>query len=117
MPYDEQLAGRVRNALRRHDGLRPEAPEGVTEKKMFGGLSFMLRGNMCCGVTGEDLVVRVGPDQHEQLLAKPHARPMDFTGRAMKGFVFVGPGGYRNDEALARWVQRGVEFALSLPAK
>ena len=126
MAYDEQLADRGRNALSPRkglrpetlpEGLRPEAPEGLMEKKVFGGLSFMLRGNMCCGVIGEDLVVRVGPDQHEQLLAEPHARPMDFTGRSMKGFVYVGPGGYRSDEALARWVKRGVDFALSLPSK
>ena len=109
MAYDEALADRVRHVLGRHKEL--------TEKKMFGGITFMLRGNMCCGVTKEDLVVRVGAEQYEKVLVEPHARPMDFTGRSMKGFVYVGPGGYRSDEALARWVKRGVDFALSLPAK
>ena len=109
MAYDEQLADRVRNVL----GPR----RGFIEQKMFGGLCFMVRGNMCCGIVKDDLMVRVGPDQYERLLAEPYARLMDFTGRAMKGFVFVGPEGYRSDEALAKWVKRGVDFALSLPAK
>ena len=109
MAYNGQLADRVRNVLVRY--------EGLIEQKMFGGLCFMLRGNMCCGIVKDDMIVRVGPDQYERLLAEPYARPMDFTGRAMKGFVFVRPDGYRSDEALAKWVKRGVDFALSLPAK
>jgi len=84
---------------------------------MFGGLSFLLRGNMCCGVVRDDLVVRVGPEEHDKALAEAHARPMDFTGRPLKGLVYVGPGGYGSDEALADWVARGVRFATSLPAK
>jgi TfoX/Sxy family transcriptional regulator of competence genes len=109
LAYNEQLAARVRELLARHDGL--------TEKRMFGGISFMLRGNMCCGVVRDDLIVRVGPEQHEATLMEPHARPMDFTGRPMKGAVYVGPGGYASDRDLAKWVQRGVDFAASLPAK
>ena len=109
MAYNEKLADRIRNVLARH--------EGLTEKKMFGGISFMLRGNMCCGVVREDLVVRVGPEQYEEALAEPHARPMDFTGRPLKGMIYVGPGGYRSDEALVKWVRRGVDLAASLPSK
>ncbi len=109
MAYDEQLVDRIRNVLVRHKGLE--------EKKMFGGLTFMLRGNMCCGVDKDNLMIRVGPDQYEQVLAEPHARPMDFTGRSLRGMVYVGPDGYRSDEGLVKWVQRGVDFALSLPPK
>ena len=109
MAYDEGLAERVREVL----ADRP----GIVEKKMFGGLSFMLQGNMSCGVLDEDLLVRVGPEAHEAALALPHARPMEFTGRSMKGMVFVGPEGLESDEELSDWVGRGVDFALSLPAK
>ena len=109
MAYDEQLAGRVRDVLARR--------KDVSEKKMFGGLSFMLGGNMCCGVDEGNLMVRVGPEQYETALAQPHARPMDFTGRPLKGMVYVDPEGYRTDAALAAWVKRGVDFAASLPAK
>lgn len=109
MPYDEQLAERVRRVLANEKRL--------TEKKMFGGLSFMLRGNMCCGIVKNDLMVRVGPDRYDDALSEPGARPMDFTGRPMKGMVYVGPKGYSNEAALAEWVQRGAEYAKSLPAK
>ena len=109
MAYDEGLAERVRDVL----ADRPD----VVEKKMFGGLSFMLQGNMSCGVLDEDLLVRVGPAAHEAALALPHARPMEFTGRSMKGMVFVGPEGLESDGELNEWVGRGVDFALSLPAK
>ena len=84
---------------------------------MFGGLAFMLNGNMLCGVVRDDLMVRVGPERYEALLAQPHARPMDFTGRALKGLVYIGPAGHRSDAALATWVKRGVDFAASLPPK
>ena len=84
MAYDERLAQRVREEL----ADRP----GYAEKKMFGGLCFLLRGNMCCGVGKDGLMVRVGPEQYESALADDHARQMDFTGRPMKGFVFVHPG-------------------------
>jgi len=109
MPYNDELATRVRAAL----GPLP----GVTEKKMFGGLAFMLNGNMCVGVTSDDLMVRVGPEEHGNLLALPHARPMDFTGRPMKGFVFVGLQGTQEEESLKEWVGRGVGFAQTLPKK
>lgn len=109
MPYDEGLAQRVREQLAQ----RPD----VTEKKMFGGLAFLLGGNMCCGIVREELMVRVGPDAHAASLAVPHAREMDFTGRAMKGMVYVGTDGLGEDEELAAWVGRGIAFAGSLPPK
>lgn len=77
----------------------------------------MLRGNMIFGVANEDLMVRVGPDGHDAAPAQPGARPMDFTGRAMRGFIYVGPGGYETDEALAGWVARSLEFVSTLPPK
>ena len=84
---------------------------------MFGGLTFMLQGNMCCGVAGDRLMVRVGPEKYDEALGQKHARLMDFTGRPMKGFVFVGSEGLASDGELETWVRRGVDFALSLPAK
>ena len=109
MAYNEDLALRVQVALSGQDG--------VVEKRMFGGIAFMLKGNMCVGVTKDDLMVRVGPDGLDAALAQPHARPMDFTGRPMKGFVYVGPAGTEKDDPLNQWVQRGVAFAGTLPAK
>ena len=109
MPYDEELAERVRAVLR--------SEPGYTEKKMFGGVCFMVGGNMAVGVTGSDLMVRPGPDDFEAALALPHARPMDFTGRPMKGFVYVDPSGLDTSQALAEWVERGASYARSLPAK
>lgn len=84
---------------------------------MFGGIAFMVRGNMCCGVVKDELMVRVGPDRYEEALARPHARPMDFTGRPMKGMLFVAEPGFRTDEALAQWVALASEYAASLPPK
>jgi hypothetical protein len=84
---------------------------------MFGGLAFMVNGHMCCGIVGEELVVRVGADAHERSISRPHARAMDFTGRPMKGLVYVGPGGYRTKATLKTWIKRGLTFVNSLPAK
>jgi hypothetical protein len=107
--YDEEIARRVRAVLAdRAD---------VVEKKMFGGLAFMVRGHMCCGVQDRDLVVRLGAEQHEVALACPHARAMDFTGRPMKGFVYVAPEGCVSEGDLKGWVEKGLEYALSLPPK
>ena len=105
------LLERVRTAL--------AARRNVTEKRMFGGSCFLIRGNMSCGVTktGKDLMVRVGPDAHAKALARKHARPMDITGRPMKGFVFVDPAGTRTTAQVERWVDMGAAFARSLPAK
>src|SRR5216110_666395 len=84
---------------------------------MFGGLCFMVNGGMCCGFTNAAFMVRVGPDQYEDALAQPHARPMDFTGRPLTGMVHVDPAGYETNAALAKWVKRGVNFVSGLPAK
>ena len=109
MAYDEDLAQRVRERL--------AGEEDITERAMFGGLAFLLRGNMAVGITGEDLMVRVGPDASDDALARPHTRPFDMTGRPMKGWILVGPEGARTEEDLAEWVAQGVAFAGSLPAK
>ncbi len=92
MAYDQQLAVRIRRALARR--------KGVAEIEMMGGLCFTLRGNMCCGVLKGELIVRVGAERYADALARPHARPMDFTGRPIRGFVYVGRGGFRTDTAL-----------------
>ncbi|PKB84025.1 MAG: RNA methyltransferase [SAR202 cluster bacterium Io17-Chloro-G9] len=109
MPYNDELALRIRIAL--------EGQDGMLERKMFGGLCFMLNGNVCCGVTNDDMMVRVGPNGQEEALAQPGARPMDFTGRSIKGFVFVGLQATLDDQVLAQWVERGVAFARTLPVK
>jgi TfoX/Sxy family transcriptional regulator of competence genes len=109
MAYDESDAYRVRAALAQH--------EGVTERKMFGGLAFMVGGHMCCGVMNKHLMVRVGPQQYDAALAQPHAREMDFTGRPMKGMVWVDPPGYATDEDLQAWVEQGLAFVTGLPPK
>lgn len=109
MAYDEALAARIRSALatRRH----------VTERKMFGGIAFMVGGNMACGVIRDELMVRVGADAHDAALAEPHTRVMDFTHRPIKGMVYVGAQGIASDADLAGWVERGAAFAASLPPK
>jgi hypothetical protein len=111
---DEQLAARVANAMRENPALRDVE---VVEKRMFGGVGYMVRGNMACGVNGKDVIVRVGPDAYAASLAAPHTRPFDMTGRPMKGWVVVTLDGHTRDEDLAAWVARGVAFALTLPAK
>jgi hypothetical protein len=111
MAYEEALAARVRSAL-----LRAGVAD-AGEIRMFGGLCFTVAGHMCCGVTGSDLMVRVGPDQHSAALARPHARPMDFTGRPLRGFVFVAPEGTRRSDQVARWIGLALTFTASLPAK
>lgn len=107
MPYDEGLAQRVREML--------EDRSDVSEKRMFGGLAFLLGGHMCVGIVRDELMVRVGKDAYEKAIRLPHARKMDFTGRPMKGFVYVGHEGFASDDDLGRWVARGVAFVRSLP--
>jgi TfoX/Sxy family transcriptional regulator of competence genes len=109
MAYDEQLAERLRKVF--------EDEDGVVERKMFGGLAFMVKGNMCCGVVGDELMVRVGPDQYEDALSLPHARVMDFTGKPLKGMVWVGREGIESERQLGRWIQRGLAYVSTLPAK
>jgi hypothetical protein len=106
MPYDEELAGRVRKSL--------AARKRITEKRMFGGLAFLMRGRMCCGVLGDDLVVRVGPERYAAALSRPHVRPMDFTGRPITGFIFVGPRGVKTEAALAKWLREASEYISSI---
>src|SRR5260221_12548646 len=83
---------------------------------MFGGLCFMVNGAMCCGLTKSDLMVRILPAEYDDALARPHARPMDFTGRPLKGMVYVGPEGLKTAAALASWVSRGLAFVEGKPA-
>ncbi len=107
--YDDALAARVRQVL--------SGQPNLTEKKMFGGLCFLLGGNMCCGVNGDQLMLRVGPDAYESALARPHAREMDFTGRALRGMVYVDSEGIATGDALRDWLSVAVGFAASLPPK
>jgi hypothetical protein len=109
MAYDERLAERVRETL-------GELP-GLVEKRMFGGVGYMVLGNMACGVNEDNLIIRVGPARYEEALREPNTRPFDLTGRPMKGWIYVGPEGHETVEELEQWVQQGVEFALSLPPK
>ena len=109
MNYDPEAAGRVRHVLSDRDG--------VVEKRMVGGLSFLVHGNMCCGITDRALMVRVGAEGREQALREPHVRPMQLGGRTLSGFVCVEPAGFASDDALATWVQRGLDFVSGLPAR
>ena len=109
MAYDEQLGERVR-------GFLSPFPK-VTERRMFGGLAFLLQGNMCCGVVGEELMVRVGRESYEAALHEPHVREMDFTGRPLRGFIYVAEEGLKSQGDLRAWVERGARYAESLPAK
>ncbi len=109
MAFDEGLAQRVREAL----GERSD----LSERKMFGGLCFMLGGNMCAGIVGEELMLRVGPDAYQASLARPHAREMDFTGRSLKGMVYVAVDGVADDADLSSWLEIAVSFAGGLPPK
>jgi hypothetical protein len=109
MAYDPELAARVRGIL--------AGRRGVTEKAMFGGLAFLLDGKMFCGILGVELLARVGPDAHDSALAKPHVRIMDFTGRPMRGYVFVGPAAFPTDAALQGWVKECEAHVRTLPDK
>ena len=108
MAYNLNLAERIRSEL-----------SGVPfiEKKMFGGVGFLLNGNMACGVNKDNLIVRVDPEKQAEFLEKPHAKRFDLTGRPMKGWLMVEPKGYEAPEQLAAWIKEGVEVALALPAK
>ena len=109
MAYDEDLADRVRALLAGRSGVR--------EQKMFGGMCFMVDGNMACGVSGSELIIRVGKENLEDALLKPHARPFDMTGRPMRGFVHVAAEGLATDHELSEWAGRGITYAESLPPK
>jgi TfoX N-terminal domain len=109
MAYDEGLATRVRDVI----GEQP----GLAEKQMFGGLAFLLHGNMACGVRGDDLIVRVAADAADAALGEPGARPFDLTGRPMTGWLLVDADGHAEDDDLRGWVVRGLAYANSLPPK
>jgi len=109
MVYSESLAERLRKAL--------AAEPGVEEKRMFGGLCFLVAGHMALGIVGDELMVRVGKEGYAEALAQPHAREMDFTGRPLAGMVYVGVDGIAREHDLARWLDRGVAHARSLPPK
>jgi TfoX/Sxy family transcriptional regulator of competence genes len=109
MAFDQELAQRVRDQL--------AATSGVTERKMFGGLSFLVDGNLCVGVLGEELMARVGPDATEAALARPGSRLFDMGGRPMKGWVNVHAGVLEADDALAGWVADALAFVRTLPPK
>ncbi len=106
MGYDEKTAERARQIL--------SGRCDVVEKRMVGGLSFMVNGTMCCGITRNGLMVRVGAEAREWALAQPHVRPMEFGGRSLAAFVCVEPEGYQSDASLAAWVQRGIDFVSTL---
>jgi TfoX N-terminal domain len=108
MAYSEELATRVRSLLSGRDD--------VEERPMFGGLTFMVCGHMCCGVNTDELIVRLGLVDAEAALARPHARPMDLTGRPMRGFVTVAPDGLKG-AALRRWVRMAIANVEAMPAK
>ena len=111
MAYDGTLARRVRDALAAYAG----PGISITERRMFGGLAFMLRGNMCCCVTEYGLMTRVGPDAYADALAQPHAGLMDLTGRPMRGWVLVKTAGLATDAGLGEWIARGAGFTATLP--
>ena len=109
MAHDAMLGERVRRAL--------AGTAGLAEKQMFGGLCYLVNGHMCAGIVGSTLMVRIGADGYQAALARPHVRPMDFTGRPMTGMVFVDPPALATDASLGEWVSRGARYAASLPPK
>lgn len=109
MAYDKGLEQRIME-------LMEESP-GIVRKKMFGGVCFLLRGHMICGIIQEDLIVRVGSEVYVDALSLPHTRKFDLTGKPMKGWVMVSPEGYEADNDLLEWIQRGVRHAATLPSK
>jgi hypothetical protein len=109
MSYDQSLAVSIRKLLARRKSL--------SEKKMFGGIGFLLNGNICCGAWKEFLILRLGDDAARQVLSEPHARPFDITGRPMRGWAMVEPVGWQDDARLRRWVEWAVEFTSGLASK
>jgi hypothetical protein len=109
MAYNEALAERIRQRL--------AGRKSLEEKKMFGGVGFLLNGNIVVGVWKDSLIARVGPDAYEESLLEPHVKEFDITGRPMRGWVMVEPGGVSDDDALAEWVGKATKFVRTLPAK
>ena len=109
MPYSQDLADRIRRQLTRR--------KNIEEKKMFGGVGYLLKGNMCVGVWKDSLIARVGPEAYEDLLQEPFVQEFDITGRAMTGWVLVESEGVSDDEQLRSWIDRAIKFVSGLPAK
>ena len=109
MSYDKGLAQRVREIV--------EEEPGYDEKKMFGGICFLIDGNMACGILHDDIIIRVGIDNYEESLRLPNTRIFDITGKPMRGWVLVSSEGHESDEDLTEWVKRGIKYARSLPPK
>jgi TfoX/Sxy family transcriptional regulator of competence genes len=109
MTYNQKLAQRIREEIKTLPDLQ--------EKKMFGGVGFLIQGNMACGVHGEDLIVRTGPENYQAALSKPHTKPFNMTGKPMSGWIEVDSKGFEAESDLKDWVQLGVKFAKSLPPK
>ena len=109
MAYDETLAGRVRAVL--------QSDKDIEEKHMFGGIGFLLHGNMACGVHKDWLIIRIGKDRYQESLSLPYVREFDLTGRAMTGWIVVEPEGYHDDVELEEWIQAGLDFAATLTQK
>lgn len=109
MAFDERLTERIRKRL----GKRKE----LAEKKMFGGIAFLLNGNMCVGVHKQDLIVRLDPEETDEALSQPHTRVFDLSGRPMKGWILVESSGLKDENALGKWVSISVDYAMSLPKK
>ena len=109
MAYEEAVAERLRRMLKRR--------KGISEKKMFGGIAFLLHGHMVVGVLGDEIVLRLGNDGAAEALDEPHTRPMDFTGKPIKSMLYVAPDGFRTEDDLRGWVERALRFAKTLPPK
>lgn len=106
MSYNEELAHRIRQNL---DGFS----DNIDEKKMFGGIAFLYQGKMCCGVVKDDLMIRVISEKYEKALESPHTRPMDFTGKPMKEFLYIDPQGFETEVQITEWINLGIEHAKS----
>ena len=109
MPYNDRLAERIHRIL--------ADKEGFTERRMFGGIAFMLNGNMCCGVINDYLILRLGSEEAQRALREPHAKEFDLTGRPTKGIILVTPSGYASEDSLRRWLRRAADFTSSLQPK
>jgi len=109
MAYDEKLAERLSKAF--------IGNKNIVEKKMFGGIAYMYTDHMCVGIIDDMLMVRVGPEKYEEALSEKHVKPMDFTGKPLKGYVYVEPAGFKTEKNLQKWLYRGIEFVKTLPPK
>ena len=109
MAYNEKVAERLSKVF--------AGNKNVIEKKMFGGIAYMYKDHMCVGIVDDMLMVRVGPEKYEKALLEKHVKPMDFTGKPLKGYVYVEPPGFNTEKSLNKWIDRGIEFVRTLPPK